>query len=105
MPVRWFARFRYDTLAYIEKVRCPVMVVHSKDDELVPFDFGLGCSKRPHEPKQFVEIVGSHNDGFLLSADRYKKAWMQWLDLLANGESENNECEAPQHLEAIPDSL
>ena len=42
LPVRSFARclFRYDTLAYVKGVRCPVMVMHSRDDQLVPFVFG-----------------------------------------------------------------
>jgi len=82
MPVRLFARFRYDTLADIGKVRCPVMVIHSKEDELVPFDFGLRLFDAAHEPRQFVEITGDHNDGFLVSGDQYLDAWSRWLDLL-----------------------
>jgi len=82
MPVRLFARFRYDTLADIKKVRCPVMVMHSKADELVPFDFGLKLFDAANEPRRFVEITGSHNDGFLVSGDRYTGAWAAWLDLL-----------------------
>ena len=86
MPVRQFARFRYDTLAHIKRARCPVMVVHSKDDELVPPDFGRRLFEAAGEPKEFVEIAGSHNDGFLFSAGRYKQAWTRWLASLKAGE-------------------
>ncbi|MEN6577337.1 MAG: alpha/beta hydrolase [Phycisphaerales bacterium] len=87
MPVRLFSLFRYNTLSHIEKVRCPVMVVHSKDDDFVPYDFGVRLFKAASEPKRFVEITGGHNDGFLVSVDQYREAWTGWLDLLKSGTS------------------
>jgi fermentation-respiration switch protein FrsA (DUF1100 family) len=82
LPVRLFARFRYDTLTHLRAVRCPVMVVHSRDDELVPFDLGVRLFDAANQPKRFVEIAGGHSDGFLTSADRYREAWSMWLDSL-----------------------
>lgn len=82
MPVRWFARFNYPTKEYIRKVRCPVMVIHSRSDEVVPFEFGLELYEEAGEPKEFVEIQGGHNDGFLISSEIYKGAWTKWLKLL-----------------------
>ena len=87
MPVRWFARFSYKTVDYIKDVRCPVMIIHSKNDEIVPFEFGLELYEAANEPKEFVEIFGSHNDGFLVSAEIYKKAWTKWLRFLKEHES------------------
>jgi uncharacterized protein len=85
LPVRFFARFlfRYDTLAYVRKVRCPVMVIHSRDDELVPFASAARLFEAAHEPKRFVEIAGSHNEGFLLSGDAYRQAWLAWQIVLS----------------------
>lgn len=84
MPVRWFARFSYRTIDYIKKVSCPVMLIYSRNDEVVPFNFGLELYEAANEPKQFVEIFGSHNDGFLISGEIYKKAWTKWLKFLKN---------------------
>ncbi len=39
-------------------------------------------------PKRFVEIVGSHNEGFLLSGEAYKEAWCQGLEFVADQRSE-----------------
>jgi len=89
MPVRWFARFSYRTIHYVKYVRCPVMVIHSRDDKVVPFEFGLKLYEAAHEPKEFVEIVGSHNDGFLLSKAAYTKAWQNWLRFLKAHEAES----------------
>jgi fermentation-respiration switch protein FrsA (DUF1100 family) len=77
MPVRWFAAFDYKTDDYIREVHCPVMIIHSRNDEIVPFEFGLEL----HE-KEFVEIYGNHNDGFLVSGEVYKKAWTNWVEFL-----------------------
>ncbi len=89
LPVRRFARFQYDTRAYISRVRCPVMVVHSRDDELVPFDFGTRLFQAAREPKRFVEIFGDHNDGCFVSGDLYTEAWTTWLGFLKTHQSED----------------
>jgi len=74
MPIRLFARFSYKTIDYIKKVHCPVMIIHSRNDEIVPFEFGLELYEAANEPSEFVEIFGCHNDGFLVSGEIYKEA-------------------------------
>jgi fermentation-respiration switch protein FrsA (DUF1100 family) len=79
MPVRWCARFSYRTIDFIRDVRCPVMFIYSKNDEVVPFEFGLELYEAANKPKEFIEIFGSHNDGFLVSGETYKEAWTKWI--------------------------
>ncbi len=105
MPVRLFARFRYDTLASVRQVRCPVLVVHSKDDQVVPFEFGTRLFDAAPQPKQFTEIAGSHNDGFVVSADRYKAAWLQWIGALADPRPPAHPCEAARPCDAVSKSV
>jgi hypothetical protein len=82
MPVRWFARFDYPTIGFVRKVKCPILVIHSRNDEMIPFEFGLELYDAANDPKDFVEIFGGHNDGFLIAGDEYKKAWSDWLQFL-----------------------
>jgi fermentation-respiration switch protein FrsA (DUF1100 family) len=82
MPVRWFTKFSYKTVDYVKDVHCPVMIIHSRNDELVPFEFGCRLYEAANEPKKFIEISGSHNDGFLFSIEIYNKAWTKWLKFL-----------------------
>ncbi|HPC94499.1 MAG TPA: alpha/beta hydrolase [Sedimentisphaerales bacterium] len=84
MPVRLFARFRYNTAAHLAGARCPVLVMHSREDRLVPFQFGRRLFEAAPEPKRFVEIKGDHNDGYLTSGDLYKEAWIEWLDFVGD---------------------
>jgi len=88
MPVRLFARYRYNTRAHLSRVRCPVLVMHSSDDELIPFEFGMQLFDTANEPKQFVKLIGGHNDSFLVSGDLYEDAWDRWLDFLKDAGSE-----------------
>ena len=82
LPVKHFAKFKYPTVEYVSKVKCPALFIHSRGDELVPFEFGLKLYDAAHEPKEFVEIYGCHNDGFLFSGDTYKQGWQQWLEFV-----------------------
>ncbi|MHC4336759.1 MAG: alpha/beta hydrolase, partial [Planctomycetota bacterium] len=89
MPVRWFASFSYNTIDYIKEVKIPVMIIHSRNDEVVPFEFGLELYEAANEPKEFTEIFGSHNDGFWVSGEIYKKTWTKWLKFLEKYKDES----------------
>jgi len=72
LPVRLLSRFNYSTIDYIRGVKCPALIVHSRDDELISFNHGQRLFEAAKEPKDFLEISGSHNDGFLISEERYE---------------------------------
>jgi len=67
LPVRWISRFRYDTRASLSDVSAPVLVAHSRGDELIAFDHGRALYEAVRGPKQFVELHGGHNDAALFS--------------------------------------
>jgi fermentation-respiration switch protein FrsA (DUF1100 family) len=70
LPVRWLVRIRYPSIDYIADSRCPVLVMHSPADEIVPFDMGRRLFEAARPPKEFLELAGGHNDGFMLSSER-----------------------------------
>lgn len=72
LPVRLLLRFRYNTAEYLGRVNCPVLIVHSRDDEIMPFRHGQRLFGIAKEPKKFLEITGTHNEGFITSGKRYK---------------------------------
>ena len=90
-PIRWFARFEYNTIDYLKKVDCPVMVIHSPQDDIVPYEFGLKLFEAAGEPKTFVEISGTHNDGFITSGDTYINAWLLWTKDLKKYQAETTD--------------
>jgi fermentation-respiration switch protein FrsA (DUF1100 family) len=64
--------YSYETEKYLEKIRAPVLVIHSPDDEMIPYGYGRRLYETAREPKQFLEIRGSHNRGFLDSSKVYE---------------------------------
>ncbi len=85
MPVRLFARYGFKTRDYLKKVNCPVLIIHSRSDEIVPFELGLRLyEEAAKEPKEFLEIFGGHNDGFLHSGQVYREGLNNWIKFLKN---------------------
>lgn len=71
LPVRLLSRYRYKTAEYIKDVRCPVLIIHSTDDEIVPLKHGQKLFKIANTPKEFLPIKGSHNVGTVESQGSY----------------------------------
>lgn len=78
-PVRLMCRFKMPTAEYVTQVKCPVLVVHSPDDEIIPFSHGKRIFDAANSPKTFLEITGSHNEGFSDSIDTYKPGLEKFL--------------------------
>lgn len=74
LPVRWLVRFQYNTREYLKSVTVPVLIVHSPQDEIIPFENGRELFASANEPKRFLEIRGGHNEGFQLSGKNYVNA-------------------------------
>ncbi len=85
LPVRALARIHYDTQSYVERISVPTLIVHSADDEIVPFSHGRKLFSVASEPKAFVELQGGHNDGFLVSRAHYTEALGEFLDVHVRG--------------------
>ena len=79
LPVRWLARIRYDTRKYLQSVTAPVLIAHSPQDDIIPYGHGRALYAAAHPPKQFVELTGGHNDGFIFMREAWIKALGDFL--------------------------
>lgn len=71
LPARLLLKDRYDSLARIRLVRCPLLVVAGGADGIVPAAQSRELHDAAAEPKRYVEIPGAgHNDLELLAGDR-----------------------------------
>ena len=71
LPARWLSRLSHATRDYVRDVRCAVLVVHSRDDEIIPFQHGEAIFASANEPRTQLVIRGTHNDAFLGDEQTY----------------------------------
>ena len=88
LPVGLLARHRFESHQRLLKQPLrdwqgqdlPVLVVHSRRDQVIPFAHGRSLFEAARtSKKQFLEIEGGHNDGFLVSRRDYEAALQQFL--------------------------
>lgn len=79
LPVRWISRYRYATADYAARAGCPLLVIHSTDDDIVPIAHGHAVYQRAPGPKRFLELTGGHNAGFVESNRIYREGWAAFL--------------------------
>lgn len=80
VPARLMSRFKYNVRENIASVRCPVLVVHSGEDEVIPFHHGKRLYEVAKEPKAFLEINGTHAEGFYSAGEIYIDGLKHFLD-------------------------
>ena len=80
LPVRLLARFRYPTAEYVARVKVPTLVIHSRDDETIPFLHGEELRRRAGGAAQLLEIFGDHNAAFMLSRPKLTQGVWSFLE-------------------------
>ncbi len=82
LPVHWLTRNRYETLGKIPGLHIPLLIFHSREDEVFSFDHAQRLFAAANEPKKFVELRGGHNDAFEVSAPTYRAALSKFFAAL-----------------------
>jgi len=79
LPVRLLSRIRYNSIPRVAELDCPKLFIHSRDDEILPFQLAERLYNAAAEPKQLLEIQGDHNSGFLASGTTYIDGLIEFL--------------------------
>ncbi len=80
LPVRLITKYKYNALDKIKHINMPLLVIHSPDDEIAPFHHGQKTFDAALAPKQFLQISGGHNDGYMLSETEYLKELAEFIN-------------------------
>jgi uncharacterized protein len=77
LPVRLVGSIKYDTRSRLPKLTIPVLVLHSRDDDLIGYRHSELNFAAANEPKLCCELKGDHNDpladrkGFVEAIERF----------------------------------
>jgi hypothetical protein len=81
IPILPFDKFR--NINKIKNVKCPVLVMHGRADEIIPFQHGQQLFNAAPEPKRYLWIdEASHNDFMWVAGDSYKVALQEFAQVI-----------------------
>ena len=51
LPVKFILKDRYDSINKIDKIRTPILIMHGKKDDIIPFSMGKELFEKANNPK------------------------------------------------------
>jgi pimeloyl-ACP methyl ester carboxylesterase len=76
---------KMNSIDKIGKVTCPKLFIHSRTDEVVPFRLGYRLFEAAGQPKEFLEVTGSHNTTYLSGGRPYLEALKRFVEQCSIG--------------------
>ena len=74
---------KFNNIRNIQRVNCPVLVIHGTEDEVIPFWHGEALFAAAPSPKQSLWVEGAgHNDLILVAGDRHSAALLEFVGSL-----------------------
>ncbi|MFM6324037.1 MAG: alpha/beta hydrolase, partial [Microcystis panniformis] len=61
LPIRLLSRFSYNSIERLPKLKIPVLIIHSTEDEIIPFHHGEKNFQVANSPKKLIKLRGDHN--------------------------------------------
>lgn len=71
---------KFDALSKIKNIKMPKLIIHSKDDEMIPFTQGKKLFKATSEPKEFYPLHGGHNESIIMHKMEYSRKISNFLE-------------------------
>jgi len=84
LPVKLLAKFEYNTAQYVSNINCPLLVAHSKADDVIPYAEGKAIFSAGSEPRFFLDMQGGHNDGYYVSGKSYVDGLIVFIESSLN---------------------
>lgn len=74
IPIKYLLKYRFDSIGKISSLSSPILITHSSDDEIIPFEMGQRLFAVANQPKRFVTLHGGHNEREYFSDTNYTGA-------------------------------
>ena len=78
----WVFSSRFDSESKIKSIKIPKLIIHSLNDEIVPYQLGKKLYEASPEPKDFLQIQGGHNSNFYESEELLRKKIGDFIEKL-----------------------
>jgi fermentation-respiration switch protein FrsA (DUF1100 family) len=83
-------RSQFDTQERLKEINAPILIVHCKQDPVLPFQFGQEVYNEARPPKDFLEIKGQcHEEASVVAPDNYRMALRGFLNNIERRKSDS----------------
>ena len=72
LPVKFLVKHKLAAIDKIGEVKSPVLVLHSRTDEIIPYWMGRRLYEATRSQKKFMELTGYHNNLEYYRSDEYR---------------------------------
>jgi fermentation-respiration switch protein FrsA (DUF1100 family) len=76
LPAKLFITQEFDAYSKIGGINAPKLIIHSTEDEIVPFSHGERLFEQAGQPKEFYVMYGGHNDAIF----EYESEFVKGID-------------------------
>ncbi len=84
-PVRWLMKDRYQTSDRIEQIKAPLLILHGRNDKVVPYRHAQKLYDRATQPKQLIILEGAgHSDMYEYGSINHMISFISELDTPAH---------------------
>ncbi len=83
VPFRILPFDKFPNLDNIKKVKCPILVIHGKADDIIPFAHGEKLFNAAISPKLYLWVEeANHNDLFWIAEGKYQNTLQEFTKLV-----------------------
>ncbi|OYD97964.1 alpha/beta hydrolase [Nostoc sp. 'Peltigera membranacea cyanobiont' 210A] len=83
VPFRILPFDKFPNLKNIKKVKCPILVIHGKADNIIPFTHGEKLFNAAKSPKLSLWVEeANHNDLFSIAEEKYRQTLQDFTNLV-----------------------
>lgn len=72
LPTELLVSEKFNTIAKVQKIHIPKLIVHGMDDDVIPFAEGRLIFNKAGLPKEFLPYDGGHDDEVFITSESYK---------------------------------
>ncbi len=81
LPIKWLMRYHFTSGEKLENIKIPILFIHSKTDETVPYINSVRLFDKFSGTKKFIEITGDHNHGIFDTQEKFLPEAKQFLNI------------------------
>lgn len=79
LPARYLVSQRYNSIGKIPELKVPLLMAHSREDGMIPFEQGQRLFEAAPDPKEFYMLSGGHNDAGWETSAEYRSALIDFV--------------------------